>query len=68
MTALEIIQAQGIEAGLTGTGCDRTLDRAIPRESARALRAALEAEGIEASTAPDHDDPSVEWVYVGEHA
>jgi hypothetical protein len=49
----------------TGSEGESVSEQALTREAARACVAALTAAGIEASEAPDHDDRSMSWVYVG---
>lgn len=43
---------------------DGALSEAIPVPLAQQLCAKLEARGVEASWAPDHDDRELAWVYV----
>ena len=48
----------------SATGDEPHTDRPISRSEAVALIRALEAIGVQASGAPDNDDPSVVWVYI----
>lgn len=41
-----------------------SLDEAIPRSLAQQLCARLARHNVEASWAPDNDDPELAWVYV----
>jgi hypothetical protein len=49
----------------TGSEGESVSEQALTREAARACVAALTAAGIEASEAPDHEDRSMSWIYVG---
>ena len=48
---------------LEGEGDNRSLDTAIPVPLAQQLCARLQARGVDASWAPDHDDRELAWVY-----
>lgn len=66
MTLATILTARNLRlVDNSGTGDAPSIDRAIPRADARALVQELAAAGVEASDAPDNDDRSLSWVYVG---
>jgi hypothetical protein len=61
-----VLRSIGLEMTLTTSPDDAaTVSRgSIPAADARRAVAALTAAGIEASSAPDHDDRGREWLYV----
>jgi hypothetical protein len=64
--ANELLSRHGITVSMTrDTDSSAKVSREpLPAEDARKLVAALTALGIEASSAPDHDDRGREWLYV----
>lgn len=68
MSVASICDAYAVQLEATREDASLATDRPLRLSEAREMVARLEAEGLEASWAPDHDDRERAWVYVTEVA
>lgn len=58
------MQIHGLSFSADSTEPGLVSDSSMPLDDARAFVSRLEAEGYEASYAPDTNDPSLAWIWV----